>query len=115
MLFEESLLSFENVVTVRVPTYRNEILVPGILENFDLPQVYLAGCLRMVAVINPLRGDQSRVDDDEAAAAYQPVSDAYQALGTPNHWRVITHANQQERLKWILSSLVQSSDDHHSP
>ena len=58
LVLEEPLLSFESVVTVRVPAYRHKIMLPGVLENFDLPQVYQALQPRRVTLINPLRGDK---------------------------------------------------------
>jgi len=110
LVLEEPLLSFESVVTVEVPTYRNDILVPGVLEGFDLPQVYQAGCPKKVTLINPLRGDRTPASEDEVAEAYQAVSETYEALGEPGDWRVFAQIDQQERAKRILSSFPASSD-----
>ena len=110
LVLEEPLLSFESVVTVEVPTYRNDILVPGILESFDLPQVYQAGCPKKVILINPLRGDQSPACDNEAAESYQPVSETYGALGKLGDWRVFAQTDERERSKRILSGFVETSE-----
>jgi hypothetical protein len=37
-VFEDPLISFESVVKVKVPRYNHEILLPGILEKFDMPR-----------------------------------------------------------------------------
>ena len=106
LVLEEPLLSFENVVTVDVPTYRNDILVPGILERFDLPQVYQAGFPRRVTLINPLRGDQRPASGGEITAAYQHVSKTYEALGQPAGWRVFAQIDERERSKRIISAFI---------
>src|SRR5690606_10478137 len=41
-VLEEPLISFESVVQVEVPAYNHEVMLPGILEKFDMPQVYQA-------------------------------------------------------------------------
>jgi len=106
LVLEEPLLSFESVVTVKVPTYRNDILVPGILESFDLPQVYQAGFPRKVTLIGPLRGDQRPASDSEVAETYQPVSETYGALGRPDGWRVFAQIDERNRSERILSAFT---------
>ena len=102
LVLEDPPLSFESIVTARVPTYRNDVLVPGALESFDLPQVYQAGCPRRVTLINPRRGDQSPASDDDGAKALVPVSRTYEALGRTSNWQVITEVEQHNRSKSIL-------------
>jgi dienelactone hydrolase len=106
LVLEEPLVSFESVVTVDVPTYRNDILVPGILERFDFPQAYQAGFPRRVTLINPLRGDQRPASGGEIATAYQSVSKTYQALGQPTDWRVFAQIEERERSQRILSAFI---------
>ena len=110
LVLEEPLLSFESVVTGEVPTYRDDILVPGVLERFDLPQVYQAVYPKKTTLINPLRGDRTPASEDEVAEAYQSVSETYEALGEPGDWRVFTQIDGQERAKRILFSFSASSD-----
>ena len=40
LMLEDPLISFESVVSTRLPGYGDEILLPGVLELFDLPQIY---------------------------------------------------------------------------
>jgi hypothetical protein len=42
MVLEQPLLTFNEIVTTKVPIYKHEIIIPGILEKFDLPEVLLA-------------------------------------------------------------------------
>ena len=109
LVLEEPLLSFENVVAVKVPTYRNDILVPGILESLDLPHVYQAGFPRRVTLINPLRGDQNPASGVEVAETYQPVSKTYEALANPGGWQAFAQIDEQERSKQILSAFTSGS------
>ncbi len=103
LVLEEPLLSFESVVTVRVPAYGNEILVPGVLEHFDLPQIYQAGCPNRMTLINPLRGDRRPATDHEVAQVLLPISKTYQAIGKPADWRVFTQIEEPDRSEQLLS------------
>ncbi len=110
LVLEEPLLSLESVVTTRVPTYRNDILVPGVLENFDLMQVYHSLCPNRVTLINPLRGDQRPASDSQIAETLGPVSETYQALETPTEWRVFAKSDPHDRSETILSRFAELSE-----
>lgn len=105
LVIEEPLLSFESVVRVDVPGYGNEILVAGLLERFDLPQVYQACCPAPVTLIGPLRGDRQPASSQRCAQAYGPVAQAYRAAGAAGHWRVLTGGDRQQRTEWIADTL----------
>ncbi|MEJ7676211.1 MAG: hypothetical protein WKF59_26785 [Chitinophagaceae bacterium] len=59
LVLENQLISFESVVQVKVPQYRHEVTLPGILEKFDMPQVYQALSPRPLTVLNPYLGDKT--------------------------------------------------------
>jgi dienelactone hydrolase len=109
LVLEQPLLSFESVVMVKVPTYRNNILVPGILEDFDLPQVYQAGFPRRWTLIQPLRGDQHPASETEVIETCRPVSETYGALGAPGGWQVFAQVDEQKRPERILSAVTKGS------
>jgi len=111
LVLEEPLLCFESIVTVKVPAYRHKIMVPGVLESFDLPQVYQALAPKELTLINPLRGDRVPASDEEAARTYQPVTEAYELLQRRHCWRVFTEVDKQERTERLLSALVDASGD----
>ncbi|HRE51518.1 MAG TPA: acetylxylan esterase, partial [Flavitalea sp.] len=58
-ILENPLISFENLALIREPKYRNEVLLPGILEKLDLPQVYQALSPRPLLILNPYAGDKT--------------------------------------------------------
>jgi len=104
LVLEEPLLTFEQVVTTKVPAYRHEIILPGVLEQFDLPQVYQALYPRKVALINPLMGDKSRASGERAAEAYRQVVRRYTLSGTSDNWSVQTNLEGEPRSKAVLSA-----------
>ena len=110
LVLEEPLLCFESVVTVKVPAYRHRIMVPGVLKSFDLPQLYQALSPKKVTLINPLKGDRVPASEEEGARTYQPVAEAYDSLQRPDHWRVFTQIDKQERSELLLSSFARASE-----
>ncbi len=111
LILEEPLLCFESVVAVTAPAYRHKTMVPGMLENFDLPQVYQSLHPRRVTLLNPLRGDKESASENEAAKAYQPVAEAYKALQQSDEWRVFTQIDKQQRTKLLLTSFARIPED----
>ncbi len=105
MVLEEPLLTFEQVVTTKVPAYRHEIILPGVLEEFDLPQVYQSLCPMKVALINPLAGDKSRVSQEQAEQTYRQIAQAYSRLGKAGNWSVHANVDDRARSRAILSAL----------
>jgi dienelactone hydrolase len=101
-ILEEPLISFESVVQVKVPGYNHEVLLPGILEKFDMPQVYQALCPRPVSVINPYLGDKTPAGESELKTIDQPVLTTYKGVGNQNAWS-IRKMSIGERQKNILS------------
>ena len=107
MVLEQPLLAFESIVTVRVPAFRHEIIAPGVLTKFDLPQVYQALCPAKVTLLNPLAGDKSLVSKAHANKVYQPVVDTYKALGKSGNWSVHTNVSDKKRADLTFSALVE--------
>ncbi len=107
MVLEEPLLIFEQVVTTKVPAYRHEIILPGVLEHFDLPQIYQALSPRKVTLVNPLTGDKSRVSEELANRTYRKTALKYIGMGRPGNWSVHTKAEAQTRSQAVLSGLCE--------
>ncbi len=105
MVLEEPLLSFEQVVTTEVPAYRHEIILPGVLEQFDLPWVYKALSPMKVTLVNPLAGDKSPVSQGQAERAYRSISQAYTRMGKPDNWSVHANVDVGARSRAVLSAL----------
>jgi hypothetical protein len=106
LFLEEPLLCFESAVTAKVPAYRHEIILPGVLGRYDLPQVYQTLCPRKITLINPLRADRSQAAKDEVKRAYRPASETYRALGIPDNFKTFTEINSRQRPELLLSNLV---------
>jgi dienelactone hydrolase len=104
MVLEEPLLTFEQVVTTRVPAYRHEIILPGVLEEFDLPQIYQALCPMKVTLVNPLAGDKSRVSQEQAKQAYRQIAQEYARMEEPGNWSVHANVDDRTRTNSVLSA-----------
>jgi pimeloyl-ACP methyl ester carboxylesterase len=106
MVLERPLLTFEKIVTTKVPTYKHEIIIPGILEKFDLPNLYQALCPTSVVLVNPLMGDKALVPKSMADQAYQPTAETYASLGKSALWSVYTGIDVKARTDLLLSAFV---------
>ncbi len=105
LVLEEPLLTFEQVVTTKVPAYQHEIILPGVLEQFDLPQVYRALCPMKIALINPLAGDKSRVSQEQAELAYRRIAQTYNRLVKPDNWSIHANVDDGARQHAVLAVL----------
>jgi pimeloyl-ACP methyl ester carboxylesterase len=105
LVLEEPLLTFEQVVTAKVPVYRHEIILPGVLEEFDLPQAYEALSPMKVVLVNPLAGDKSQVSQEQARRSYRQVAQKYTRMGRPDNWSVLTNVDDKARAPAVLSAL----------
>jgi len=105
LILEQSLLSFESAVSVRLPEYGDEILLPAILELFDTPQLYQSLAPTRVAIINPLLGDKQQANELEVKEAYRNVSRCYESVAASGQWSVHPRINPGTRSEIILGIL----------
>jgi hypothetical protein len=96
-LLEEPLISFKSVVEVNMPAYEHEIILPGILEKFDMPQVYQAICPRPVTLLNPLSGDKSSAERSDIKEINDPVSATYKGVKKQKAWRILQEIHGGKR------------------
>lgn len=101
-LLENPLISFESIVEVATPQYQHEIILPGILNHFDLPQIYQALSPRKLVVMNPLLGDKSAAGDLEYKSMDQFVKPAYKVYKSVKSWEMGEYT-PEDRKKYILS------------
>jgi hypothetical protein len=95
-LLEEPMISFESLVQAEIPGYRNEeIIIPGILEKFDMPQVYQALCPRPVTVLNPYSGDKTPAGESDIDQLDKLVSATYRNTGKKRDWSVRNISEEQ--------------------
>lgn len=88
LVLEEPLISFESVVQVKVPEYRHEIILPGILEKFDMPQVYQALSPRPLTLLNPYLGDKTSSEKSDIEKIDKSVSATYKGIKKQKAWRI---------------------------
>jgi len=108
MVLENPLISFESVVSARLPEYGDEILMPGVLELFDLPQVFQALAPLKVTLVNPLLGDKSPATESDIRSAYRAVSESYRAVGEFERWSAHSGVESEDRTRLISASFAYS-------
>ncbi len=109
LILEAPLISFESVVSTRLPAYGDEILVPGVLERFDLARLYQGLAPTPITLINPLLGDKSAASTHEIRASYGAVETAYALVGQREQWNVRTGAATRERAEAISALILQGA------
>lgn len=106
LVLENQLVSFESVVQVKVPQYRHEVTLAGILEKFDMPQVYQALSPRPLTVINPFLGNKNSVEKSDIERINKSVLAAYKGIKRQKAWR-IQRVGGEERGK-IISGVLEN-------
>ena len=107
LVLENPLISFESVVSTRLPAYGDEILLPAVLKSFDLPRLYRSLAPRPVTLINPLLGDKSAASAEDVRASYAVVENAYAATGSQEQWNV--HTDQGSARAELASALTRQA------
>jgi pimeloyl-ACP methyl ester carboxylesterase len=105
LVLEDPLISFESAVSTRLPEYGDEILIPGVLERFDMPEVFQSLAPLKVTLINPLLGDKTAAGDSDIGRAYRGVSESYRAVGESERWSVHLGAEGEDRIQLITEAL----------
>lgn len=113
-MFEEPLISFESIVQVKVPEYNHEVLLPGILEKFDMTQIYQAISPRPVTVINPYLGDKTYAAPTDIEKINQPVSATYRSVKKQEAWGIQKVA-ADDRIKLFTVVLQKGIKNIYSP
>jgi len=104
-LLDKPLLSFESVVQVEVPKYGVEVMLPGILEKFDMPQIYQALSPRSVTLLNPQLGDKTLAANSDLEKTDKIVSKTYKGIKKLKEWH-IEQVSDQNRSEIIYNSLT---------
>lgn len=102
---EEPLISFESVIKVDIPEYNKEILLPGVLDKFDMAQVYQSLCPNPVLIMNPLSGDKTAAGKNEIENLEKQVSITYRGLKSSKNWNIL-NVSDSARRQVILNNLT---------
>jgi dienelactone hydrolase len=102
IVLKEPLMSYSSIVSTRFysPSF-TEILVPGVLKNYDLP--YLASTLapRMLIMLNAINGSGEKADESVVKAEYSVTSSAYQKKNAANNF-ILSNDQKVEQIYDLL-------------
>lgn len=105
LVLENPLISFESAVSTRLLEYGDEILIPGVLELFDMPEVFQSLAPMEVTLINPLSGDKTPAADTDIRSTYRDVSESYRAVGKSGRWSVHLGIEGQDRVQLVTEAM----------
>jgi cephalosporin-C deacetylase-like acetyl esterase len=83
-----SLVSYASILESELYTHRFSAFVPGVLRDFDLPEVAALVAPRRLVVLNAVDQLHRGLDPAAAEAAYRPASRAYSLLGASDRLQV---------------------------
>jgi hypothetical protein len=72
VVLENSVLSYMDIVRAKVYGGLTDLVIPGVLRDFDLPDVAKLIGPKKVVIVNPQRPNGSAMPLDEAALEYGP-------------------------------------------
>ena len=106
-LLEDPLISFESLVKAVIPGYTNEeIVIPWVLQKFDMPQVYQALCPRKVTLLNPYSGDKNVAGESEVYKLDRIVAVTYRSMGEGRAWS-IQRIEDQNKASFISTAFLE--------
>ena len=70
IVLDSFLCSFEALATAPAPAWSRYQYVPGVLQHFDLPELFRARTDKSFLLINPCAADQRRLDEVDALQLY---------------------------------------------
>jgi hypothetical protein len=77
----EMVASYMNIVRSRIHVNTIEIVVPGVLSEFDLPDLAKAIAPRPLQVLSPRDAKGNPLAEADAQAEYRPAAQAYEGRG----------------------------------
>jgi len=92
----EGLLSYRTLTSADRYLHGASIFIPDVLKHFDLPEVAAAVAGRPLAILSPVDGMKSAVDEQTARDAYQLAFQAYAAAGQPDSFQVTGRRNLED-------------------
>jgi pimeloyl-ACP methyl ester carboxylesterase len=102
---DRGLLSYRCLTQGDRYLYSADVIIPDVLNHFDLPQVAAAVASRSLALLAPLDAMKNTVDVGVARATYQWTETAYHAAGAPGRFRVAGPCGDGNRVDRYLELL----------
>jgi len=94
-----ALISYAAILESDLYTHRFSAFVPGVLRDFDLPEVASLVAPRSLLLLNPVDQIHRPVDVEEAAAVYRAA--------TGSHFRIATAASPDEMVRAYKKQLLE--------
>jgi cephalosporin-C deacetylase-like acetyl esterase len=88
VLLEDSLVSYRAAAEAPIHRRLFEILLPGVLSKFDLPDIAAAVAPRPLSLVNAVSPMQQRLLLRAAEKEWEPARHAYEALGAGDQLRI---------------------------
>jgi pimeloyl-ACP methyl ester carboxylesterase len=86
---EGTVLSYMEIVRARLHEDLTATFVPGILHDFDLPDLATAIAPRPLWIVDPRSPTNALVSKDRAQREYGPARQAYQRAGPADGFRIL--------------------------
>jgi cephalosporin-C deacetylase-like acetyl esterase len=86
---EATVLSYMEIVRARFHEDLTALFVPGVLRDFDLPDLAAALAPRPLWIVDPRTPTNALVSVDRARSEYAPATRAYERAGPPSAFRVV--------------------------
>jgi cephalosporin-C deacetylase-like acetyl esterase len=102
---DRGLLSYRCLTQVDRHVYSADVIIPDVLNHFDLPQVAAAVAPRSLAVVAPLDPMMNSVGLDVARATYKWTQTVYTSAGTPGRFHVAIPSGEENRVDRYLELL----------
>jgi pimeloyl-ACP methyl ester carboxylesterase len=99
------LLSYRSLTGVDRYLHAADIIVPGVLQRFDLPHVAAAVADRPLVLLSPVDAMKSPVGIPLARQTYQWTQATYAVAGGPDHFRVVGRSEEVETVTQYLHLL----------
>jgi cephalosporin-C deacetylase-like acetyl esterase len=86
---EGTVLSFMEIARARYHEDLTAMILPGVLEDFDLPDLAAALSPRPLWIVDPRTPTHALISTERAQAEYEPARRAYERAGRPKAFRIL--------------------------
>ncbi|MGD0697942.1 MAG: acetylxylan esterase [Terriglobia bacterium] len=98
-------VSFAEIAAAKLYNQPVSLMLPGALQDFDLPDVFASLAPRPLLVLNPQDAMTRKMTEEKARQSVQPVREAYKSSGAEGSFQVETAPLESESekalVKWI--------------
>jgi cephalosporin-C deacetylase-like acetyl esterase len=103
---EGTVLSYLEIARARYHEDLTATILPGVLEDFDLPDLATALAPRPLWIVDPRSPTHALISTDRARSEYEPARRAYERAGRPGAFRIL-HRPQDWSLSKVYSEWLE--------